>query len=101
MHIKDPYTCFDNKGPLIYIMYVFYVVHLLVVMKIVTRCTVYIFFFFFFHGVTARSGPEPPSFWDFIPKVHSVVSDRITARTFLLDPDETARAIWQTVRRLG
>jgi hypothetical protein len=37
-------------------------------------------FFFFFH--------EPPSFWDFIPNVswsvsvHSVVSDRLTARTF-------------------
>jgi hypothetical protein len=38
-------------------------------------------FFFFFHGVTIRSGPEPSSFWDFIPKVswsvnvHSVVTD--------------------------
>jgi hypothetical protein len=44
-------------------------------------------FFFFFHGVTARGGPKPPPFWDFIPKVswsvsvHSVVSDRLTDRT--------------------
>ena len=28
--------------------------------------------FFFFHGVTARGGPKPPSFWDFIPKVFLV-----------------------------
>ena len=26
----------------------------------------------FFHGVTARGGPKPPSFWDFIPKVFLV-----------------------------
>jgi hypothetical protein len=44
-------------------------------------------YFFFFHGVTARGGPKPPSFWDFIPKVfksvsvHSVVSDRLTDLT--------------------
>ena len=52
---------------------------------------------FFFHGVTARSGPEPPSFWDFIPKVswsvsvHSVVSDRLTAHRHILQQGKCFR----------
>jgi hypothetical protein len=31
----------------------------------------------------------------------AAVSDRLTGRAFQLDPDVNARAIWQSVRRLG
>jgi hypothetical protein len=31
----------------------------------------------------------------------AAVRDRLTGRAFRLDPDVTARAIWQSVRRLG
>jgi hypothetical protein len=33
--------------------------------------------------------------------MHSVVSDQSTDCTYSTHPDETARAIWQAVRRLG
>jgi hypothetical protein len=65
-------------------------------------------YFFYFHGVTARGGPKPPYFWDFIPNVFLVGKCAFCSEwpaqwphKFLLNPDETARAIWQAVRRLG
>jgi hypothetical protein len=53
------------------------------------------------HGSTALYGLGPP-----LSEVtrafcaSAAVRDRLTGRAFQLDPDVTARAIWQSVRRL-
>jgi hypothetical protein len=53
------------------------------------------------HGSTALYGLRPPLSEVTWSCAFVAVSDQPTGRAVRLNPDVTARAIWQAVRRLG